>query len=196
MPKFMVVCLVVCLATVAQAQEPPAEVEFQSAVPDAFLLKAGSWDVNVIAGAYEESFGGNDEILAFGGFDIEYFIRDRFALFAEALGYYIAQDGPDAGAFGLNLGARWYFWQPFENLAIYTEGGLGVIEANRRVPPGGTHHNFVEQLGLGAKLRVTDHVAIMAGVRYQHLSNASIHGTERNPAIDAFGAYGGLSMAF
>ena len=163
---------------------------------DGLVFKAGSWDVNVIAGAYL-GVGNDDETLAFGGFDLEYFVIDRLALFGEVLGYHIEQDGPDAAGGGLNLGARWYFWQPVESLALYLEGGLGLIQADQRVPmPDGTHFNFVELVGIGAKLRVTDHVAIMAGFRYQHLSNASIRGSDRNPSIDAVGGYGGLTIAF
>ena len=197
MTKWITALLILALSPLAYGQDSADPAAPARHVPRAFLFQAGSWDVNIIAGAYEESFGGNDEIIAFAGLDIEYFILDGLALFAEPLGYYIEQGDPDAAAIGLNLGARWYFWQPTDTFAVYAEGGLGIIEAEHRVPsPHGTHHNFVEQLGIGAKLRLGNNFALMGGVRYQHLSNASIHGSERNPGLDAFGGYGGLSIAF
>jgi hypothetical protein len=183
------------LAVALHAQEP-GDLSVHSA-PSAMRLEAGAWDLTAIGGAYVESFGGNDEVMAFGGLDIEYFLMNRLALFAEPLGYSISQLGEDATAFGLNVGLRWYYWQPVEPLSLFVEGGLGIIEADRRVPsPDGTHHNFLEQVGFGARWRIADNIAVLGGLRYQHLSNASIHGSDRNPSIDAFGGYGGLTIEF
>ena len=180
-----------------QAAQTPSAFETPEVPPQTPGLQAGSWDMAIIAGAYTESFGGGDEILAFAGVDVEYFALDRLAIFAEPLAYYVEQENPDAVGFGLNLGARYYFWDPVDDLSLFAEGGLGIIETEHRVPaPDGTHHNFVEQAGLGLRWRICDCIGILAGARYQHLSNASIHGSDRNPSIDAFGGYGGISIAF
>jgi hypothetical protein len=68
----------------------------------------------------------------------------------------------------------------------------GVSQATRAVPGGGTHFNFIEEAGVGGTYRLDDGVHLIAGVRYWHLSNAQIHGEDKNPALNGVGAYVGL----
>ena len=163
----------------------------------ATLFDAGSVSLNFIGGAYLESFGGNDETLTFGGIDLEYFCFDDVAFTVEALGYAVDQVDPDAAAFGFSLGTRWYFWKPSDSLGVFVEGAVGLTESDARLPtPNGTHFNFTALAGIGAKAQLTDRISLIAAGRYFHLSNANMQGDERNPSIDAFGGFAGISISF
>lgn len=186
-----VVILLVVFSHAAWAGEEPLPA------PQAFQFKQGTWELSVIGGAYLETFEGNGEVLSFAGFDVEYFAWDDVAIVTQFLGYHVEQQEPDAAGFGFNLLLRWYFYKPCESFAAFVEGGSGILETNYRVPtPDGTHHNFTEYLGLGCRMKLADHISLITSVRYIHLSNAYIHGEERNPSIDGFGGFGGIRIDF
>ncbi len=53
----------------------------------------------------------------------------------------------------------------------------------------GTRFVFVTRMGLGAAYPLDEHLHLMRGTRYWHLSNARVEGIERNPSINASEGY-------
>jgi hypothetical protein len=132
-----------------------------------------------------------------GGLGAEFFVWDNISVIPEFVGYYVNQD-EDARGFGFQIVLRWYFAHLFDDhLHAFIEGGSSVNYFDRRVSdPDGTHFNFIEPVSLGLKLDVSDTVSILGAARYLHLSNAFIEGSDRNPSIDGFGAFVGMSIRF
>lgn len=61
--------------------------------------------------------------------------------------------------------------------------GAGALLTDERVPPGETRHNFSLLAGLGLEARLTRGLALQAGYRLHHVSNADTG--LRNPGINA-----------
>jgi len=159
-------------------------------------FQQGTWTGGLVGGYLHESFGGDGEDLYYGGVEVEYFWLDDLAIVGELLGYHVDQS-EDTTAFGLNLLLRWHFWKPCKNVALYLEGGAGIIQGLDNIPsPEGTYFNFTQHVGLGGKIILKDNMSLLLGGRYFHLSNASIKGSDRNPSIDAFGGYGAFVINF
>lgn len=187
-----VMTLVVVLMIGSQAMA--AEKMDMAAEPSAFAQ--GTWTIGPIGGYIAEAFGGDNEELYFGGAEVEYYAWDDFAFVGEFLGYYVDQS-EDTEGLGFNLLGRWHFWKPCKSVALYLEAGAGLIEGFDNIPsPDGTYFNFTLHAGGGMKIHIADNVNILAGARYFHLSNASIHGADRNPSLDGFSGYGGLLINF
>jgi hypothetical protein len=78
-------------------------------------------------------------------------------------------------------------WVPF------WDAGAGMLWTNLapRIPEQSTQFNFVLQTGPGAHYFFTTSVALTAGVRYHHISNADLG--ERNTGLNGVLGYIGLS---
>lgn len=183
----------------AQATGERATESSAGLVPaDDSPFAAGKWQLSIYGGAIKESFGGENETLAFGASSIEYFVCDDLSLLAEPIGYSLSHPEEDTYGGGLNIGTRWHFATfDEERFALYWEALVGYVHFADRAPgSNGTHSNFTLWTGPGAKWRVADNVSLIGGFRYFHLSNASRRGSDRNPSIDGFGGYGGLTIHF
>lgn len=84
----------------------------------------------------------------------------------------------------LNLGA----WQPF------VEGGIGGSYSNFERRDLGSDLNFLLFAGVGLRWRISQAVALEAGYRYRHLSNASLGDT--NPGLNTHQFQVGLVFPF
>jgi lipid A 3-O-deacylase len=90
-----------------------------------------------------------------------------------------------ASAFGGSLMLKYNFldygrWMPF------WDGGAGMLWSDLapRIPEQSTPFNFVLQTGPGVSYFVTEHLAVTAGLRFHHISNAGLG--ERNIGLNAW----------
>ena len=188
------------LCGAARAAGPVAPTEVTPTPAPEMLIHAapyaeGDRDIQAYGGAYRGIRKGDH--FESGAACFEYFVRDDLGLFAEGVGYSFGpRDGGDGPGEGFNVGTRWRFLK-LGRAAIFAEGLLGVFTANDApFPSRGTRFNFTEQAGLGVEYRLTDNIGFIAGGRYVHMSNASLHGGDFNPGFDGVGAYGGLTIRF
>lgn len=65
------------------------------------------------------------------------------------------------------------------SLYPYLEGGVGMIYMTQHTREQSTQFNFTQQIGAGITYFLKDGLAISAGYRYRHLSNASIDSPNR-----------------
>jgi len=206
-----IACLVVFgLSSTSRATDPithiadmvgAASQTADEGAPAGGLYSAGTFDVNVMGGAYTGI--NNVDTIYFGGVGVDWFFWDDIAIVTEFIGYGVnhedrlgSTDESSAG-FGFNLLARWHcIKSPDEKLAFFLEGGAGIALFNQDTPePDGSNFNFSPQAGVGVKWRCADNIGIIAGVRYLHISNAGLASGD-NPGIDAIGGYGGLTIDF
>jgi hypothetical protein len=156
----------------------------------------GSFALSLTGGYYPayESPGENLNPYTVGGV---YYALDTLALGVELTGYALdAKEGADdTGAGGFNLYLRHHFFERGE-FSLFGEVALGMLYADDRFPPGGTHFNFTEQFGVGMTYRLREDLFFIGGARYIHISNADIRGQDRNPSLNAVGGYVGLLFTF
>jgi lipid A 3-O-deacylase len=79
-------------------------------------------------------------------------------------------------------------------IAPYIEGGLGMIYTTQHTHEQGTQFNFLTQAGAGIHFFLTNQVALTAGYRFRHLSNAGID--DDNEGIDHHFGLVGVSYFF
>ena len=79
-------------------------------------------------------------------------------------------------------------------IAPYIEGGLGMIYTTQHTHEQGTQFNFLTQAGAGIHFFLTNQVALTAGYRFRHLSNAGMDGD--NEGIDHHFGLVGVSYFF
>jgi hypothetical protein len=104
----------------------------------------------------------------------------------------VQQRARDSLFLGMTFGARVrvariHGYSPFAELSV------GVSGASAQTPRRGSYFNYVAQAGFGVSRPVSRRTHVLAGVRWVHLSNAGLFGNDRNPDIEAFGGYVGLS---
>jgi hypothetical protein len=159
----------------------------------------GSWKLQLTGSYIHSENAGFDDHRVRGGqatAGVGYYFLDNLGGYFDLVGYGLTQDEPDVDAWGagFNLMLRWHFLRG-ERWSIFADGGAGLVQFDRRFPAGGTHFNFNQRVGLGATFRLDANIHLIGGVRYMHLSNASIHGSGRNPSFDAVEAYVGLMFS-
>ncbi len=103
--------------------------------------------------------------------------------------FWVAQprtpQGPDRQtvlAFGGNGILRWYPVQTGRRVAPYAELAVGGCGSPDRIPPSGTHVNFLVQAGVGVAARAGTRWTIVAGWRWLHVSNGNFG--EHNPGVN------------
>jgi hypothetical protein len=99
--------------------------------------------------------------------------------------------------FGLNFGMRYNFVQPSSRFVPYISGGLGLgwIDSHPEIPGGqGQDFTFNILTAAGISYILNDHWKVIAGVLYQHLSNAGQ--TDPNPSLNLLGPQVGLNYSF
>jgi hypothetical protein len=144
--------------------------------------------------AYTAYAGGIDaqEVFNSAAFGGSYYVFNNFSLGMEASGYRLAQSpGRDAWMYGLAGVMRHHLIQ-LDRSTIFADVTFGPALATDRVPAGGTYFNFATRSGIGATYQLRDHLHLIGGVRYFHLSNAHIEGRGRNPSINGVEGFLGL----
>lgn len=177
-------------AAVLAAQQPQKEQE---------AFSKGSWAVELWGSYIDSSAVSSEEVSGgSGNLGVGYYLLDRLGVYAEVAGYGLSEghhEDADAAGGGFNLMLRWHFLK-LDKLTLYVDGAAGLVEFGEDFPSGGTRFNFIERAGLGATYQLADKMHLMGGVRYLHLSNADIDGSDRNPAFDALEYYAGLLFTF
>jgi hypothetical protein len=97
-------------------------------------------------------------------------------------------------AFGLAtspLHMRWNF-APGHRLRPFTEVSGGIVVTNEAVPVRTTRFNFIDQAGIGLRWNTNARLALLAGYRFQHISNAGR--VKPNPGVNFNLVYAGLTF--
>lgn len=157
---------------------------------------AGSWRWAVYSGgAFDIQSDGEQYNVHLAA---SYFFVDGFNVNLEIGGLYFDEPdrfGADSGGFNSNLLFRWHFLRK-ETWSIYADAGAGVLWSGERVPHGGTRFNFTPQAGVGASLEIdrARDIRLFGGLRWHHISNANITGSDENPGRDSIMGYIGLDF--
>ncbi len=84
----------------------------------------------------------------------------------------------------------------FDRFTLFSDVTFGPVQDSVRIPADGTYFNFATRTGLGLTYQLREHLYLMGGVRYFHLSNAKIEGAGRNPSINGMEGFFGFLWAF
>ena len=99
----------------------------------------------------------------------------------------------DATAGGLKAVVR-YHLLGFDRLVPYLEAGAGLGGSDLEVLGHRSRFTFILEGGVGLSIMLTDHLALTAGYRYQHLSNGGLE--KPNRGYDAHTGTVGVSIFF
>ena len=127
------------------------------------------------------------------GLGIQWFIVEDFAFAPEINFWGFFQEGEDAVGGSLDLLFQWHVLKG-EGWTVYGDFGCGILGTNKNVPINGSQFNFTPQAGLGATFDVGSDRRWIVGVRWHHISNASLYAD--NPGRDSIVIYTGLNLPF
>lgn len=128
----------------------------------------------------------------FGSFS--YFLDDDVEFVAELGGWYYTHD-KEAGLNGSMI-FRWHFYND-EKWTVFVDAGIGLLGTTDDVPARGTSFNFTPRVGVGFTRKLSDDgTRLLAGVRWAHISNARINGSDENPARDSADLFVGVIFPF
>ena len=184
--------LLMFFSTAAFAQiEPQTKPDIK---PGDDTFNQGSFSLNL----YGETFGDltNKNVQsASQTMGVGYYYANACSLNLELTTCFIHESGPLTYGYGANLILRQHLIRR-ENWSLFADVGPGFLEAGQRVPPAGTSFNLTFRTGMGITHRMTEHMSLIGGGRYYHLSNAEMAGRERNPSLNGIEAYFGLLWNF
>ncbi|MCA9312364.1 MAG: acyloxyacyl hydrolase [Phycisphaerales bacterium] len=132
-------------------------------------------------------------------FNLHHFLDDDFELLLSFGGWlFDQQDGDSAAGGSFSFGFRYHaLGDEQRDWTGYFDFGIGILGANDEVPDGGTAFDFIPRAGVGATFRLGDGPERLdVGVRWQHISNATILGSDDNPARDSLMFYVGIMVPF
>jgi hypothetical protein len=144
-----------------------------------------------VYGGYAAQPTGQREQLGFCNVGLNYYFADNWAFGFEATGVGVSQDENNSAAGGADIILRTHLWN-YQRFSFYGDFSAGVLEADHRIPPGGTDFNFTIHTGVGSAYRLSESTSLMLGIRYLHLSNARQEGPSRNPSLNAIEGYLGV----
>ncbi len=99
--------------------------------------------------------------------------------------------GQEATAEGLKAAFRYHFLG-FSPVVPYVEALAGIAHSSLNVREIDSNHVFLLEAGLGLSYFVTEHIAVTAGYRFQHISNG---GTD-SPNVSINSSTGVLGVSF
>ncbi len=183
-------------------QIDPGKLQLSAPDDEIDALQSGSADVPefgaegsmrwTIHGGYGiDVHGTNQEVQ--GGMGLQYFIIDGFAFAPEINLWGFFQEGGDAFGGSLDLMFEWHFIRE-PTWSIYGDFGIGLLGTTANVPYNGSEFNFMPQAGLGVTFDIGNNNRWYAGVRWHHISNASLY--EDNPGRDSVLIYTGINFPF
>jgi hypothetical protein len=144
-----------------------------------------------VYGGYFNDLGPYDVEGGFTSVGTSYYFADGFSLGAEVSGYGISQPVNNAAAGAAGVVFRHQVLDG-GNSSLFFDVAASAFWATDDVPASGTQWNYVTQAGVGATQRLSDDSLLMLGVRFFHLSNADLHGDDKNPALNGISVYVGL----
>jgi len=158
---------------------------------------AGSWRWAVYSGgAFDVSRDGEQYNVHVAA---SYFFVDGFNMNLEIGGMYFDEPNrsgsDDSGGINANLLFRWHFLRK-ETWSLYADGGAGLVWSGERVPRGGGDFNWTPQAGVGVSVEIdrARDIRLFGGLRWHHLSNANLAGSNENPGRDSIMGYIGLDF--
>lgn len=120
------------------------------------------------------------------------FLAGRLEVLVEAVPVFVMFQSQRAYGFGVSpLFFRWNFARP-ERVQPFVEFAGGLLRTDRPVPEDTRRRNFTAQTGLGVRIWLSAHQALLLGYRFHHLSNAGPG--EINPSVNSNFFYGGVSI--
>lgn len=164
--------------------------------PAAERLRAGDWDLGV-AGGFSVSVnpGGQRDVDSVHGVHllphVGYLVTDEVGpgawrgtleILAEPTLSHFRDGGESATVAGLAALGRWIF-AGMDVVRPYVEAGVGVLGGQTEFRQTDCNLNFVLQGGFGVQVFVAARVAVTAGARYHHVSNADR--CERNLGLNS-----------
>lgn len=121
----------------------------------------------------------------------DYYVYPDFCWRCELTEYGVTTRDDTAAATQASLGFRHHVYQVGDT-SLFADIGFGIFDASKRIPNNGTYFNFTFHSGVGLDHPLSDHVDLIAGIRYFHLSNARIDGPSHNPSLNGPEGYIGL----
>lgn len=129
-------------------------------------------------------------------FTLSTFLFENFEFMMEFGGWYFDQPLDNAFGFNWSLIARWHIINE-QSWTFFIEGGAGLLVSTDTVPDEGTGFNFTPRYGLGFTWRLGEGPGrLVTGVRWHHISNARIEGSDRNPSRDAIMGFFAFQFPF
>ena len=163
-------------------------------------FEKGTWTLQAYGG-YVNDLGPYDVEAGFASVGVGYYLIDNISLSAEVSGYGISQpegddeeddgEGGNAVAGGAGVVFRHHLFHAGET-SFFVDVAASLFEASERVPSEGTRWNYATQTGIGVVHGTGGGPNLLLGVRFFHLSNADMHGNDRNPALNGVSAYVGV----
>ena len=123
------------------------------------------------------------------------FLWDLLSFNVDIFGAYI-RSGIDDNGVGIGLDVifrRHFLMSNDDSYSVYLDIG-GGLESQSTEFAGTRYFNFRVLGGGGGTIRVTEHVRLMGGLRYLHISDAGIDGG--GGGFDGYQVYGGVMMPF
>jgi hypothetical protein len=112
------------------------------------------------------------------------------------LHWYGKNDIPDTNAHSLNIICKGYGLPFNKRFNFSIGGGVGMLYAQPRTPPPGSHFNFNVFLDTTIYLKVYKNIGLYTGTRLYHLSNAALFSKARNPGYDSLLFFSGVTFTF
>jgi hypothetical protein len=127
------------------------------------------------------------------GLGLQLFIVDDFAFAPEINLWGFSQEGENAFGGSLDFMFQWHMVKG-ESWSLFGDFGCGVMGTTNNVPSDGSQFNFTPQAGLGVTFDIGQDRRWIVGVRWHHISNASLY--QNNPGRDSVLVYTGISLPF
>lgn len=210
-----VLCAVTLAPAAARAGELNSDLHFNASEAIALSLQDEATDsalddgpkpfgtegvVWVTVGAGWDLVFHKDDNYTEGFVSASWFIADDFEVILEGGVWYFAQEGPDGVGVSAILDFRWHFTgdeSPARRWTVFAELGVGIVAIDEDVPHDGGDFDFLPRAGLGFTHQIGESEnRLLAGVRWQHLSNARIEGGDDNPGRDGVMFYAGVMIPF
>jgi hypothetical protein len=153
---------------------------------------AGTKRFEILGGGLFDIDGSSNKA-AIAGVSWNHFFADGLSWNLELNAMYWSQVGDDAWGANLNLMLRWHFLDK-GSWTMFLEGGAGMVMFTDDVPRDGSNFNFTPQLGGGGTFELDGDARLVVGVRWHHISNASLYSD--NPGRDSVLVYAGVSFPF
>jgi hypothetical protein len=150
----------------------------------------GAWTLEM-NGTYMHNTALGDVEYVAPSVGVGYYLIDNLAHTFELTGYHVNTENDNALAASFNLGLRYHLFR-WDRMSLYADLSAGVFYASNEVPDGGTHFNFITRSGWGITYELRENMHLTLGGRFLHISNARIHGSDRNPSTNGVEGYIGL----
>jgi hypothetical protein len=180
--------------TASQDESGPDLAERVADAPKPFGARGTSWIT--VGASIGHDFSDATDSSVYGSF--AYFVADDVEVTGELGAWYFSQEGDNAIGIAPMLIFRWHFINR-QSWTLFADAGIGLLFSTDDVPSDGTSFNFSPRFGIGFTQRLTEADSgprLVAGLRWQHFSNARIDGDTNNPGRDDLTLYGGVMWQF